>query len=183
MNFDSILSIILIIAFFVLPSVLKHRAGQKKAGTSRTNKPEPGFFAWIGTRISNFAGQLEMQDKKHRIAPGPTPSLWEALAEDETINTVPEYGQGTEPDTPPQSTATHAPENDDTVQAFAGPDTDGPWPDIPDQDTAPVTKIVPDAARPDSPALNFRKNQLRNAVIWSEILSKPLALRDETGIR
>jgi len=169
MNFDSILSIVLLVVFFALPSVFKQMAGKKKAGT-----PRPGIFSWISTRIKNFADQIESRAGQPAPTADSAQSLWDALAEDETI-------------TDPEPSATFSvPENDLSSRisentATDDPDTQQgtarPW-----QDNIIVTENIKDAAQdtdiPPPARLRFRKNQLQNAIIWSEILSKPLAFRD-----
>jgi len=171
MNFDSIISIFIIIVFFVLPVVLKRLQTKNKAAA----KPGPvvrkkaSLFERMGEQIQEFVKDLEQQARAEKEAPGKKDGIWERLAEDEKAGTdagslkieTPVYGKRTmtgDQDSAPKKTIN--PVQTGFKKKKEGPaGKPGPW-------------------CPESYALNSRR-KLRQAVVWSEILGKPIALREK----
>ncbi len=166
MDFDSIVTFLFIIAFFVLPSIFKQiMARKKKTATSKKTAPptktkkKPSIFGRIGDQIRQFIQELEEQAKQQKKETTEQETIWETLAEDE--------------ESPP-------------VFESVSEDADFSEPE-PEKVKHPVKKrIQPQRYEPEpcikEPVLlkyRFKANPLQNAIIWSEILSKPLALRDE----
>lgn len=159
MDFDSIITFILIIIFFALPSLLKQiQARKKKKGVpkkAKKSRAKPFIFEKISRKIRQFVQELE---KRGRQEKSDQDTIWETLAEDENEN-----------------------------------DLSQPEPDVPDEQPGSV-KEESRAQKPlKEPVIEkataqplrsggyrvFKSDPLQNAVIWSEILSKPVALRDE----
>jgi hypothetical protein len=158
MNFDSPFPLVMMFLFFVFPGLLKRV--KKKA--SRTKPAAGGFFKKIREQIQARVQLPAGAWAKKQVRP----SLWEILTPDQD-------------------------ENQDTEPASPGPDLglDGTEPIVREpEDLEPdilQSDAVPTAAEPVpgelvNPALGSARlssRQLCRAVVWAEILDKPLALR------
>ena len=163
MDSDSIISILLLFAFFVLPSILKKIKG-KKTKTATLGKPRKKSFILgrISDQIRQFIQKLEDQARLQKQADKIQGTVWETLAEDEKLpqsleklEAESDVGE-TEPDIfePPEKTQTQ------------------PQPPKPS-----IADPIPQTAGQRN--YRVKSNPLQNAVVWSEILSKPVALRDK----
>ena len=185
MDFDTFVSLMFLFFFFVLPSVLKRlrkKAEQKKsveavADESSGDSPPPvkpkkakrvGLFAKIGEQIRQFLKEIEEQQRRQQreAAQAETESVWQELADE---------------DFSPETVMEKAPET-----------SSGPARDIyppsprkyikPDKRAAADERIRPTRTREprEKPVrrTGFRKNALQNAVVWAEVLGKPVALKE-----
>jgi len=160
MDFDSIVTFLFIIAFFVLPSIFKQvMARKKKTATPKKIKKKPSIFDRIGEKIRQFIRELEEQAKQQKKETTEQETIWETLAEDE--------------ESPP-------------VFESVSEDADFSEPEPEKVEHLVKKRIQPRRYEPEpcikEPVLlkyRFKANPLQNAIIWSEILSKPLALKDE----
>ncbi|RLC25893.1 MAG: hypothetical protein DRH93_00550 [Deltaproteobacteria bacterium] len=154
MDFDSIITFLFILAFFVLPSILKQiKARKKKAPQPQKVKKKPSILGRLSEQIRQFIRELEQQAQKQRQAGKDQGTVWETLSEDEDADF-------SEPE----------------PEVFEPPVTSKR------QRRKPVQEISiaqPALQTSVSRTYGFKSNPLQNAIIWSEILSKPLALRDK----
>ncbi|MBC8440887.1 MAG: hypothetical protein H8D87_14555 [Deltaproteobacteria bacterium] len=169
MDFDSIIPLLFVIAFFVLPSLLKQIiARNKKTGTPKVIKKNPSIFDRIGERIQNFVKELEEQARQQRQGITEQNTGWKELAEDE------------------ESYSDYETAGEDTD--FVAPLTMvPPQKRVPEKAAWPAKRIpsrqkeirVKERKRNLSGICRYKSNPLQNAIVWSEILSKPIALRDK----
>jgi hypothetical protein len=169
MNFDSIISIFLIFIFFVLPIVLKRLQAKNKAAVKPgpATKKKVSLFERMGEQIQEFVKDLEQQAKAEKEAEGKKDGIWERLAEDEKTN-----ARSLKIETPIHEKRRMIGDEDSAPQKMGPPVQTG----FNKKREAPVEKSG--YYCPESYALNSRR-KLRQAVVWSEILSKPVALREK----
>lgn len=163
MDFDSIITLLLIVAFFVLPAIFKQvMAKKKKTATPKKTKTKLSIFGRIGEQIQKFIQELEEQAKQQKKQTTEQETVWETLAEDE--------------ESPP------------VFESVSG-DTDVSEPE-PEKVEPPVKRRIQSRRYGQEPCVKeslyplrkkycLKSNPLQNAIIWSEILSKPLALKDK----
>ncbi len=163
MDFDSIVTFLFIIAFFVLPSIFKQvMARKKKTATPKKAAKKPSIFGRISEQIRRFIQELEEQAKQQKKGATEQETIWETLGEDE--------------ESPPVF---------ESVEEDA--DFSEPEPEV---FNPPVKKRIQSRKYEQEPCIKeslyplrgkycFKSNPLQNAIIWSEILSKPLALKDK----
>jgi len=175
MDFDSIISFLLILLFFIAPTLLK-RFNQKKktdgspqAGMIKTGEEKKlSLFEKLGDQLREYAQTLEQDAQK-----GTPDNIWEHLDEEQDLPPSHEDsfegefdtpGYGIEPmaDTPVIAKASVMPEKKEREPA-PKPERKGSCCDS------------PGAGSFRSPKLS--SCQLQQAIVWSEILSKPVALR------
>jgi len=175
MDFDSIISFLLILLFFIAPTLLK-RFNQKKktdgspqAGEIATEKTKKlSLFDKLGDQLREYAQTLEQDAQK-----GTPDNIWEDLAEEPDLPTSHEDSFEGEFDTPGYGLAPMA-EPPVLVTASVMPEK---------KESEPAPKPERKGSGCDSPgAGSFRSPklsscQLQQAIVWSEILSKPVALR------
>ena len=163
MDFDSIIMFLFIMAFFVLPSILKQiQARKKKAAKPKETKKKPSIFGRIGEQIQQFIQELENQAKQQKKETRDQETIWETLAEEEDASPV-----------------------------FESAGEDAGFSEFePKEVEPPAKKRIRSRRYEQEPCIKeplyplrekycFKSNPLQNAIIWSEILSKPLALRDK----
>ncbi len=172
MDFDSIISFLFLMAFFILPGLLK----RFKAIKAKNAKPaqvtkKPSIFDKIGEKIQKFIRELEQQAKQQKQAGSHQTSEWDALAEEEASSL--EF------------------ETYDQEDDIAGThELKKPEPLIPAEDISYIAVKKPEKAIEQplidqnlliKPSIStkyvFKSNPLQNAVIWTEILGKPIALK------
>ncbi len=169
MDFDSIIPLLFIIAFFVLPSLLKQIMGRKKkTGKPKVIKKNPSIFDRIGEQIKKFVQDLEEQSRQQRQGTKEQNTGWEELAEDE------------------ESYSDYETAGEDAD--FSTPSTIvSPKKSVPEKAAWPAKRIpsgqkeicVKERKRNLSGICRYKSNPLQNAIVWSEILSKPIALREK----
>ena len=176
MDFDSIISFLLILLFFVAPTLLK-RFNQKKktdgsprAGEIATEKAKKlSLFDKLGDQLREYAQTLEQDAQKGKASPD---NIWEHLADEEELPPSHEDPFEGEFDTP----------ND--LEPMAEPSVLAAALVMPEKkEREPVPKPERKGSGCDSPgpgsfrSPKFSSCQLQQAIVWSEILSKPVALR------
>lgn len=168
MNFDSIISIFIIIVFFVLPVVLKRLQAKNKsaAKSGPVVKEKASLFERMGEQIQEFVKNLEQQAMAEKEAAGKKDGIWERLAEDEKTDS------GNLDMEAPVHEKTSMIKDQAPAHKKMGPPVQTGFKRKRD---VPVEKPVLHC--PETYALNSRR-ELRKALVWSEILSKPLALRE-----
>jgi hypothetical protein len=169
MDFDSIIIYLFIFAFFVLPSILKQvRARKKKTGVPPKKQGAGSLFGKIGDRIRQFIREIEEQAQQQKRA-GMDPGTEQDIFAEEEL--VPSAFETTGED----ANFGDSPSID--VQEMVEPEKAGVTAKrIPLQTKEPCMKKqrynLSDPCR-------FKTNPLQNAIVWSEVLSKPVALRKE----
>jgi len=178
MDFDSIISFLLILLFFIAPTLLK-RFNQKKktAALSQAGniKPEKAkklsVFEKLGDQLREYAQTLEQEAQKEKPSPE---NIWEHLAGEQDLPSSPEDPFERISDTPYGA----EPMTDPPVFAAASV-----MPDKKERNAVP--KPERKGSRCDANGMcSFRSSklsscQLQQAIVWSEILSKPVALRQD----
>jgi len=180
MDFDSIISFLFLIAFFILPAILKRVKGvNKKTASPGNSKKKPSVFDRINAKIQKFVREFEQQAKQQKQTDKTQDSPWDALADDQAASQsretfdledddfrAPEYEI---PDMPVSETKKHAyhstnikSEKDITQQSIKKSECE----------QKKITQY------PNLTCLIFKSNPLQNAIIWSEILGKPVGLRE-----
>ncbi len=171
MDFDSLVTIVFIIVFFILPSIFKQiRAKKRKAETPKKAERKPSFFSRISSQIQDFVQELEQQVQEQRQAQKEADTVWDTFEEKETlpprVDSVDNDADFYEPEPVVYKKSTPLPVVEKPVEKV----------------TPKGQKLFPEDKKAVTPALSqysFRSNPLQNAIIWSEILGKPIALRDE----
>jgi len=184
MDFDSIISFLLILLFFVAPTLLK-RFNQKKktpgppqTGTIKTEEPKKlSLFERLGDQLREYVQTLEQEAQKEKPAPE---NIWEHLADEQDLPPSQEDpfeggfdkpGYGAEPMAAPPvfAAASVMPEKmmpgKKERKAVPKPERKGAC-----CDSLGTGSFM-------SPKLSSCK--LQQAIVWSEILSKPVALRQD----
>ena len=185
MDFDTFVSLMFLFFFFVLPSVLRQlrkKAEQKKpveaaADDSSGDSPPPvkpkktkrvGLFAKIGEQIRQVLKEIEEQQRRQQreAAQAETENVWQELADEDFSS---ETGMEQAPETSPEPARDIYPPS---PRKYIKPD----------KPAAARGQVRPGGTRvsqekPVRPA-DFRKNALQNAVVWAEILGKPVALKE-----
>jgi len=169
MNFDSIVPLLFILAFFLVPSILRQiRARKKKAGKPQPVKKRVSIFDRINEQIQKFVQELEQQGGQQKAEPGAQANIWDVLAEDEPQPSAVELETGRSQEVP-------APEP--PVLKKAAPALKS---SVYQKDrTCPEEPVQRRSGKRRSGACRLKSRSLQNAIVWSEILSKPLALRDK----
>lgn len=206
MDFDSFITYILILLFFVGPTILKQwqkKQKKKNSTTSKQSKPDqvqsdlkqsgsqkPGLFGKIQGLIQQFVKELEAQalEAKRKAAQDQDQTrhgVWDELRDPE------EPGDPDEQDADfPEDQYTQDP-YPDNIDEDEFDEVELPYyqaietEDISDStskslDAEPISDPIKETGKVAVQPRQFKSNQLQNAIVWSEILSKPMALRNET---
>lgn len=170
MDFDSVITFLFIIAFFVLPSIIKQvLARKKKSSASGKVKETFGIIGKAGEKIRQFIRELEEQARQQRQEGKNQENVWNALGEDEN----------------PSPVAKNIDTGADSIETpIAGSRTKRkPERSNPHYEKRTPSRQAKQESSMKEPVDSFSKDlrlksdPLQNAVVWSEILSKPLALR------
>lgn len=207
MELDTLITYVLLFLFFVLPSILKRKKKKPaKAETQPENlKKKKSFgFGKIGEAIQEFVKELERQALEAKKAAreaelkeaGSPESVWDQL-DDRKKRAREERNQGwgdVRDGMPESFTAAAGAEDRDAEfpDLYVDPELKAYDPDHPfaaaekKSEARPRQTIASPRTRPEyltpsprsiSPALPA--HSLQQAVVWSEILGKPVALRRE----
>jgi len=156
MDFDAIIPLLFVIFFFILPSLLK--AMKKKKNRPGENKTS--LFGRIGEQIGNLLQEIEQQ-KKQGVTTGNTDDIWSALAKAEDA-----YEQ--EEQMPPPELKPRKPVEEKSA-------------DIPvvaeSRPAARLKQIKKQIHTDGRQRFRYRKKTLQNAVVLTEIIGKPVALK------
>ena len=168
MDFDAVIGLIVLV--WLVWSFVRKKKKKKKAAAA--SAPKQGLLSQVTDRIRLFLKELEKKaTEAPRTAEGAKgdASPWDLLAADKG----PRHWESDEA----------AAEDDAPLQrAHAGLKTQGGPASSEKAPSAPlpvVAKPVNAKSAPRPDYLNFAPDNLRNAVVWSEILSPPLALRKD----
>lgn len=163
MDFDSIVTFLFIIAFFILPSILKQiQARKKKVAKPKKARKTPSIFGRISEQIQQFVQELENQAKQQKKETHEQETIWDTLAEEE------------EPSFVFESVDEDAGFNEPEPEKIERPVKKKIYSRKPEQESCLKAPL-----QPVQQPYCFKSNPLQNAIIWSEILSKPLALREK----
>jgi len=172
MDFDSFITLIIIVGFFIFPAILKRLKTKKQTISSLKSKKGPlSFWGKIGEQIQQFIEELEQQAQQQRAVSDDQENVWETLSDDE--------------DSPVRFVGGQADTNVDASEIRRALNKEGP-PRIKRNEALQGQyreKEIHERALETKPKLKrsyrLNDNPLQNAIIWSEILSKPVALRKE----
>jgi len=166
MDFETVVGL-LVFFFYVVPVILKKVRRKKNAGKPPVGKPpKQGLAARFAEKAQLVIKDLEKQaaeSRKNKSRAKETGSPWDGLvAADDSKE--PEFDYFEPIDEPEEPAPVKAAE-----------------PIKPVVPVRPVKRKVPAAGQPLPATVTtaMTPEGLRNAVIWSEILSPPLALRDD----
>ncbi|MBA3009265.1 MAG: hypothetical protein KKF12_10250 [Proteobacteria bacterium] len=183
MDFDSIISFLLILLFFVFPTIIKRLNRNKKTPGPAEKTKKLSLFEKLGDQIREYAQTLEQEAAKEKQ---PKETMWDHLADDNEVpitreDPVETEDYFTEPVAEPPVFAAASMIRGKKIQEIkiqekkmrqAGPRSEKPLP----------------ASGPSAPCEflsegGFGRRQLSSsrlgqAIVWSEILSKPVALRE-----
>ena len=180
MDFDTIVNLIILFLFLALPSLLKRiktkksRPGQPaQKGAGKKNKPVLfALFGKITSQIEQFRMELERQA---RLQQQSEKTAWDDLAEP-----LPE-DPGQEPDFPEQGFRADPWDPGEKDADFLAAEAMEPEKPKMRREPEPVRKKGPSSETCPRPLRRAAPCRLRKAVIWSEILGKPVALRSGDG--
>jgi len=179
MDFDSIITFLFIIVFFILPGILKQiKAKKKKSITPEKAKKKPSIFDHIGEKIQQFVRELEQQALKQKQADKKQDSDWDRFEEGEILSQDFETSDQEEDFSEPESGIPESAFEEAQIPAYSAvvkkPEKDMEKKDIKESLFGEgVARHHPGAAQ-----YVFKSNPLQNAVIWSEILGKPVGLKN-----
>jgi hypothetical protein len=165
MDFDSIISLFFIFIFFILPVLLKKFQTKKRPGVKTAPaKKKASLFERMGEQIQDFVKDLEQQAMAGKEAAEKKDGIWERLAEDEKPDA------GSLDMEAPVHEKTSMIKDQGAPQKMESRVQKG----FKKEREVPVEK----PGGTETYALNSRQ-KLRQAFVWSEILAKPLALREK----
>ena len=173
MDLDTIISLVILLAFFVLPQMMKMVMGRQKKNppASEEKEKKPGVVEKIFLRVQEYIEEIEAAAKKEAPSGGEGTDFWEAIHD--------ESARGEEYETD---------RADDTLTQMEAPLTE-PGP-VPPQRAAPPD-LRPEIRKKKQSRCRQttkrgyglgggRRTPLQNAVIWSEILGPPRAMKDNS---
>jgi len=171
MDFDSIITIILILLFFTFPTILKQLNRKKKTGAAPDKVKKPSLFGKLGNKIREFAEEIEKQAQERKQGQG-----WEELEDDREM--VKTYEDPFDPD----AYEDDGYQNDEILEPMPEPSISMAVSDKPEKSGLKSEK--PSSGWEHCSGNSYGQtrlssSRLQQAVIWSEILSKPVALRQE----
>jgi len=179
MDFDSIITFLFIIAFFILPGILKKfKARKKKSITPKKAKRNPSIFDRIGEKIQQFVRELEQQALKQKQADNKQGSDWDRFEEDEISSQDFETFDQEEDFDKPESGIPEAVFEEAQIPAYSASIKE-PEEDMTKQEIKESLSGKGEMVQHQVTAKYvFKSNPLQNAVIWSEILGKPVGLKN-----
>ena len=166
MNFETIIGL-LVLFFYVMPKILKKIRGTKTAGKPPVGQPpKQGLAARFAEKAQQVIKELEKQaaeSRRNNSQGKEKGNPWDGLVGAD------DRGEPEEHEKPAPLVPVKAAETIKPIVPVTPLKKMTPAPPVSATDQ-PLTATMMTAATPDG---------LRNAVIWSEILSPPLALRDD----
>lgn len=180
MDLDSLITFIMLLVFFVLPSIFKQLAARKKkapATQPQGQKKKNSWFTRIGDQIRQFLKELEQQARQAKKQQaqgepvGPDQDFWDSLSGDDP----PDEGY----------VARQSPEVEPEPSRAAELFTPEPEPPeiMRESIEASSSRDMGAGKRKTRSKGRFKRHPLQNAVVWSEILSKPVALRENSPMK
>jgi hypothetical protein len=165
MDFDSIISFLLIILFFIAPAVLKRLKKKTPASAQAGKAKNLSLFEKLGEQIRQYAENLEQEAAKGKQPRETQENIWDQLAGEEDFQDNGDFDE-----------EAFAPEAEHPVFT-----ADRVMPAKEKKRPAPKSEKQVFVQPPCSTRVfgqpKFSSGQLQQAVIWSEILAKPIALR------
>lgn len=176
MDLETLINIVLVFLFLLITTLVRGlKARQQKKVLKKKKKPAKAspfnFFHKIRDQIQSSLEELERQARQQRQKKGPEPepsdpSFWEELSEGEMIQEEREMPSAVETE---QTPAYARDQTDDPIQKMA--------PDFEVQDREIKTPRSSEEVPPPTLHPYGRRPSLRQAVVWAEIIGKPVALR------
>ena len=174
MDLETLINIVLVFLFLLITTLVRGlKARQQKKVLKKKKKPAKAspfnFFHKIRDQIQSSLEELERQarQQKKKKEPEPSdPSFWEELSEGEMIQEEREMPSAVEAE---QTPAYARDQTDDPIQKMA--------PDFEVQDREIKTPRSSEEVPPPTLHPYGRRPSLRQAVVWAEIIGKPVALR------
>lgn len=166
MDFDSIISFLLIILFFITPAVLKRLKKKAPASTPAGKAKKLSLFEKLGEQIRQYIENLEQEAAKGKQSLKTQENIWDQLSGEEDFQEI------------------HGDSHEEALGPVAEPPVFTAARVVPakkKERPAPKSEKQVFVKPPSSTTVfgqpTFSSDQLQQAVIWSEILSKPIALR------
>lgn len=168
MDFDSIISIFLIFIFFVLPTILKR---MKKKSAARPVQKKTSIFERMGEQVRQFVSEIEQQAIQEKNKGKNQGNIWEVLGEDEKTDRISGSLDKLKTLVNEKRTVIEVKESDPQRRTV---------PPVP-----PNLFGTKETAMAGKRGVNHRpgsygripRQELKQAFVWSEILSKPVGLR------
>lgn len=158
MDLDSLITLAIFLLFFVFPAMLKIRVRKKKDS-------RPSFLGKMGDQIQKFVQELEQQGQRTKQTE--SENVWDMFkAPSELPKEEPTVDELTVNPLPPPR---HFPEKRllRRTEKVSQPKKQG----VPPTLTKKTTSFAKNMC--------IKAHPLQNAVVWSEILSSPLALKNK----
>ncbi len=168
MDFDSIISLILILLFFLFPTIIKQLSIRKETGKAAPQTATKlSLFQRLGEQIREYALNLERQARQNEQG---KETGWDAFEEQPQE----EFSNPFDPD-----------RNAGETELESSPIVPVERPVLRSEKLRPAPCFVQSRVREPGLAFDiFQKEpsnrDLQQAIIWSEILSKPIALRNKS---
>ncbi len=164
MEFEHIIVVIAIIWYIVSLLKKKKPRPQTAGKTQKDARTKPGIMSHLGDKIRETVKELERQAaeaQKKKADSGASPGERDPFrTKDEELQWETDFE-----------------DEDSEEDAFTRPGRTAPVAAAPDAAQKPEAAVTAVSASPG--ADSFTPENLRNAIIWSEILAPPLALREE----
>jgi hypothetical protein len=175
MDFDSIIPLLIFIVFVGLPAIFRKIRGKKNSEKSAYAKTRKiSLFDRISEKIQGAIREAEQQRQQNRQEDSydtvkKPESLWEILAEEEKAQEAPHVYKKPEPDLSQtvEFDSVLEPEETEKSQKVILEE---------EKKVVPVIKAAPACYLSGQYELNSG-SQLRQAIVWAEILAKPVSLR------
>lgn len=169
MELNDLITLIIFFIVFVLPSILKGR-GKKKKPPIRVKKKKASLFGKLGDVLQEFKQELEKQamEAKRKAEAEKKGTVWDEMAEEE-IELVPDEKRPSPVPVKKRAPEPYIPEPFTGPEKAAGATVSAP------------AQVTPAPRKTGLPELNgsLGRHPLQQAVIWSEILGKPAALKND----
>jgi hypothetical protein len=170
MDLDTLIPIIFVL-LFVVAQIFKSMASQKKDTSTQKKGGKPG----IKDLLTDIASQIKKEIEAANAPPQPQPqpsSGWEKVMPPKPEKAS-EHKQAPTPEQAKVSHKKRAVKAPPILHKKGAADRKLPEKKVPVKPTAPEKRSFPET-------LDYTTQGLRRAVVWSEILAPPLALRDST---
>lgn len=167
MGFDNLITIGIII--YIIYTVKKTFSSAKKGSQEKTQKAS-GWAGKLGDFINEVKSEIEKANQHNTVESSPEPendsSMWDDLRE------------------PSGKESNVESKTINGTLFYEPPSIDDEAPELPEEShrnyhgTHDKPMDLPSMGNKKSRCFQMKKSELKKAVIWSEILSKPVSLRD-----
>ena len=174
MEFDSIISFLFLLALFVLPGILKKfKAAKAKMAVPEQDKKKPSWF----DKIQKFVREIEQHANQQKQTEDKSTSLWNDISESKTESEeVESFNQKNDYFTESEISETIIPEDEISGPIIPEDEIQTHHAVIKESERHTAKKAIKESIIEEYPVI-FKSNSLQNAIIWSEILGKPVGLR------